>query len=85
MTGAEIGYQLGKKCENIIFIVEKTFKIAKVPSSGTYIIFDRIIRGELLRWRLAVDALSGLFLIYRAGHFRYFLLFSLLKMNLFIF
>ena len=23
-TGAEIGYQLDKKCENIIFIVEKT-------------------------------------------------------------
>ena len=32
-TGAEIGYQLDKKFENIIFIVEKTEKIPKVPSS----------------------------------------------------
>ena len=33
-TGAEIGYQLDIKCENIIFIVEKTEKIPKVPSSA---------------------------------------------------
>ena len=53
-TGAEIGYQLDKKCKTIIFYHWKNSKIPKVPSSGgnfwTYIAEPQTPNAQLCLW-----------------------------------